>query len=256
MSTRVVAGQESRDLWVSGRGPLLLFAFSVLLSVITYLAATNQLLNFLEQREAVNLVVQVSVAIGVLVTLVVSADAISGERERGTLECLLLTPIPRRAIVLGKFSAALSLWLATFVVSVPYVWVLSRGVSLLGKAMLVGFAVGAVLAVALSALGLVISGLSGSNKISLGVSFFLLLALFTPTQLPPMPQSWFGDALVRVNPVHSALRYVEALLVRGHPWTPDLPYLISPAVAAILAVGALALAGPRLVRLSPGVSGA
>jgi signal transduction histidine kinase len=38
------------------------------------------------------------------VTLVVSADAISGERERGTLESLLLAPIGRRAIVAGKLA--------------------------------------------------------------------------------------------------------------------------------------------------------
>ena len=70
----VVAEQESRDLWTSGRGLILLFLFSVLLSGVTYLTSTNQALNFLEQRESVNLVLQLAVAVGVLVTLVVSAD--------------------------------------------------------------------------------------------------------------------------------------------------------------------------------------
>ena len=126
----VVAAQECADLWRSGRGPLLLFLFSVLLSGVTYLTSTNQALNFLEQREAVNLVVQVAVAVGVLVALVVSADAISGERERGTLESLILTPIARRAIIAGKLSAALSLWFATFLVSIPYIWILARGVGI------------------------------------------------------------------------------------------------------------------------------
>ena len=36
---RIVAGQECRDLWLTGRGPVLLFAYSVLLSAMTYLAA-------------------------------------------------------------------------------------------------------------------------------------------------------------------------------------------------------------------------
>src|SRR5688572_31291392 len=98
----VVASQECADLWRSGRGPLLLFLFSILLSGVTYLTSTNQALNFLEQREAVNLVVQLAVAVGVLAALIVSADAISGERERGTLESLLLTPVARRAIIAGK----------------------------------------------------------------------------------------------------------------------------------------------------------
>jgi ABC-2 type transport system permease protein len=106
----VVARQELRDLWLGGRGLLLAFAFSVLLSAITYLAATNEALNFLERREAVNLALQVAVGVGGLLALLGAADAISGERERGTLECLLLTPAPRAALVAGKLVAALSLW--------------------------------------------------------------------------------------------------------------------------------------------------
>ena len=252
----VVAAQEIRDLWVGGRGLVLAFAVSVLLSVVTYMAATNQVLNFLEQREAVNLTLQVAVAVGVLVTLVVSADGISGERERGTLESLLLTPVPRRAIVLGKAAAALSLWFAVFVVSVPYVWVLGRGVSVVATALLLGLLIGTVLAAALAAIGLLISAASGSNKASLSVSLFVLLALFAPTQLPGgPPKGWFGDVLVRVNPVGSGLHYIGAVLVNGHGWTRDLSYLISPLLALVIAGGALVLAAPRIVRLTGGVSG-
>jgi ABC-2 type transport system permease protein len=252
---RLVAEQECRDLWVSGRGPALLFAFSLLLSVMTYLAGTNQVLNFLEQREAVNLVLQVAVAVGVLVTLVVSADAISGERERGTLESLLLTPVSRRAIVLGKLVASLSLWFAAFVVTVPYVWALGHGVSIVGQALLLGFLVGTLLAVALAALGLLISAMASSNKVSLAVSLLLLLALFAPTQLPGGPPSgWFGDLLVRLNPVGASLHYITAVLVSGHHWTRDLSYLGAPLLTAVLAGGALVVASSRIVRLTAGVS--
>jgi ABC-2 type transport system permease protein len=251
----VVAAQECRDLWVGGRGLVLVFAVSVLLSVVTYMAATNQVLNFLEQREAVNLTLQIAVAVGVLVTLIVSADGISGERERGTLESLLLTPVPRRAIVVGKAAAALTLWFAVFVVSIPYVWVLARGVSLVATALLVGLLVGTLLAAALAAIGLLISAASGSNKASLSVSLFLLLALFAPTQLPGGPKGWFGELLLRVNPVASALHYIGAVLVNGHGWTRDLSYLASPVLAVVIAGGALVLAGPRIVRLTEGMSG-
>jgi len=246
-----VAGQECRDLWLTGRGLVLLFAFSVLLSVMTYLAATNQALNFLEQREAVNLVLQVAIAVGVLVTLVVSADTISGERERGTLEHLLVTPVPRRAIAVGKLVAAMSLWLAAFAVSVPYVWVLGHGVSVVGRALLLGLVVGTLLALALAALGLLLSAVSRSNKVSVSVSLLVLLALFAPTQLPTgLPKGWFGTLLERVNPVGSALHYISAVLVNGHTWTRDLSYLASPLVTAVLAGAVLLLAGERIVTLT------
>ena len=251
----VVAGGECRDLWVGGRGPVLMFGYSVLLSVVTYLLATNKVLNYLEQREAVNLALQVAVSVGVLLTMVIGADAISGERERGTLETLLLTPPPRRQIAVGKLLAALSLWLAAFVLSLPYVWVLGRGVSIVGSAVLLGGLVGTLLAIGLAGLGLVVSGLSGSNRVSLSVSLFVLLALFAPTQLPAgARQGWLGDLLVRLNPVASGLQYVGGVLVDGHRWTRDLSYLISPALLALLAVIVLGLGADRLLRLQRGGS--
>ncbi|GAB3849603.1 ABC transporter permease [Dactylosporangium cerinum] len=253
---RVVAAQECRDLWRGGRGPLLLFGFSVLLSAVTWLTATNLALNFLEQREAVNLVVQVAVAVGVLVALAVSADGISGERERGTLESLLLAPVSRRAILAGKSVAALSLWFAAFAVSIPYVWVLGRGVSLVGSALLLGLVVGTLLAVGLVGVGLLISALSNSNKVSLAICFLLLLALFAPTQLPRMPQGWLGELLRRVNPVSSGTHYLTSVLVNGHDWTRDLSYLAAPLITVVLAGVLLVVTGPRIVRLTGGVSGA
>jgi ABC-2 type transport system permease protein len=249
----VVSGQECADLWRSGRGLLLLFLFSILLSGVTYLTSTNQALNFLEQREAVNLVVQLAVAVGVLATMVVSADAVSGERERGTLESLLLTPIARRAIIAGKLTAALSLWLGAFLVSIPYLGILADGVGLVTEALALGGLVGTAVAVGLGSTGLLISAVSNSNKTSLAGSLFLLLLLFAPTQLPSgLPQGWFFDVLLRLNPIASALSYISSSLVAGRPWTQDLSYLISPLLFVVLAGGALALAGPRLLQLTAG----
>jgi ABC-2 type transport system permease protein len=217
----VVAGQECRDLWKSGRGLALLFCLSVLLSAVTYLASTNQALNFLERREAVNLVLQFVVGVGVLLTLVVTADGISGERERETLESLLVTPVSRRAIIVGKLIAGLSLWVAAYVVSIPYLWLLARDVGILSRA--------------------------------LALSLFLLVILFAPTQLPSgLPAGWFFDVIERLNPVASALAYISGQLIHGQPWTEDLSFLVSPVLAVVLAGGALMIAGPRLVQLTVG----
>src|SRR5256712_2632747 len=110
----IVGEWELRDLWLSGRGLALSLAFSLLVSVIAYLVATNTALNFLEQRESVNLTLQVAIAVGALLTLLAAADAVSGERERGTLETLLLAPLSRPQVMAGKLLAALLLWFAAF----------------------------------------------------------------------------------------------------------------------------------------------
>jgi ABC-2 type transport system permease protein len=243
-TVRVIASRECRDLWHGGRGPVLLLAFSALLSVVTYLAATNQVLNFLEQREAVNLVLQVALAVGSLVTLVLAADAVSGERERGTLEALLVTPAGRPAILLGKWLAAMSWWFAAFVVTVPYLWAIGNGVSAAWPAVWTGLLTGTILAAALSLPALLISCVAHSNRTSLGASLLLLLALFAPTQLPSgLPQSWFGDLLGRLNPVVAALRYPADVVVAGHAWNHGLAYLATPVVTAALAAVAVRLWG-------------
>jgi ABC-2 type transport system permease protein len=230
-----------------------LLAFSVLESVMTYLAATNEALNFLEQHEALNLVLQAAVAVGALLALLGAADSISGERERGTLEALLLTPLPRRQLVSGKLLAALSLWLAALIVAVPYLWFLGRGVSAVGDALGSALLVGTLLAVALAALGTVISALAHSNRISLSVSLFVLLALFAPTQLPSgARQGWAGELLLRVNPVTAGEHYIGNVVIDQHGWSRDLGWLTSPLVAAVGLTAIAILVMPRFIALGGG----
>ncbi|MEO8291005.1 MAG: ABC transporter permease subunit [Gaiellaceae bacterium] len=248
----IVAGQELRDLWLGGRGLALTLAYTLLLSATTYLVATNSVLNFLEQRESVNLTLQVAVAVGALLVLLTAADALSGERERGSLESLLLAPVERHDLLLGKGIAALSLWLAAFVVSMPYVWFLGRGVGLVGVALVGGFVVGGLLALFLAGLGLLVSSLAGSNRVSLSVSLFLLLAFFAPTQLPAgAQQGWAGDLFIRVDPFSAGLHYLGKVVVDGHGAGQDASWLISPAVAAVVAVLA-ALGASRFLSLRGG----
>lgn len=249
----IIAGREIGELWLGRRGLALLLGFSVLLSAITYLTATNQVLNFLEQREAVGLLLQLAIAVGTLVTMLLGADAISGERERATLESLLLTPVSGASVLFGKLFAALSWWAAAFALTVPYVWVLGRGVYVAGPALLIGGLAGTLLATALTGLGLVISGRATSNRVSLATSLLVLLALFAPTQLPAgLPANWFGDLLTRVNPIGATVQYLSSVVVNDRGWTADLSYLLAPALLAALTLTALGTAGDRLVQLAPG----
>jgi ABC-2 type transport system permease protein len=252
---RVVARQELRDLWLGGRGVVLLFAFSVLVSVITYLSATNQSVNFLEQHEAVNLTLQVGVAVGGLLALVIGADAISGERERGTLEALLLTPVPRPQLVAGKLAAAVSVWLAAAVATVPYVWFLGRDVGAVGDAVLSGFGVGTLIALGLAGFGIVVSTLARSNRLSLSVTLLVLLGLFAPTQLPTGAQKgWAGDLLLRVNPVSAGEHYIGKIVVNQHDWGRDASWLVSPIAAAVVFTAAALVLAPRFLTLHGGTA--
>lgn len=241
----VIAERELKDLWIGGRGLPLMLAYTSMLSLTSYLVATNQALNFLEVRESVSLTLRVTVAVSSLLVVLAAADAISGERERGTLETLLLTPTPRRALVLGKGVSALSLWLASLMLSLPYVWFLGRGVAVVTKAVAVGVVVGALLALFLAGLGLLISAISGSNRVSLSLSLFVLVALYAPSQLASVGlQPAAGDLLQRLDPFTSALRYLDKLIVDGHSATQDAGLLITPVIAAVaFPAAAIAMSG-------------
>lgn len=248
---RVVARQEMRDLWLNGRGLPLMLAYTLMLSAASYLVASNRALNFLEQREAVSLTLQLAVAISALLVLLASADAVSGERERGTLESLLLTPAPRSALILGKAAAAMSLWAAAYVVSVPYIFYLGRGSQVTGKALSSGLVVGFLIAAFLAGLGLTLSTLARSNRLALSVSLFILLAVFFPTQLPTSArQGWFGDFLFRLDPVTAGLHYLGEVIVQGHGPTADASWLVGPAaLAAVTGISAIVL-GSRMKLLA------
>ena len=244
MTWLVVAGQELRDLWLRGRGLSLILAYSVLLSITTYLVASNQAINFLEQREAVSLTLQVAVAVGALLTLLAAADAVSGERERGTLEALLLAPIPRWQLVMGKGIAALSLWFAAWVVAVPYVWFLGHGIGLVAAPLASGLLVGSLLSLVFAGIGLTVSGAAATNRLSLAVNMFILLALYAPTQFPTGAQTgWAGELVQRFNPLTAGLHYLGRLVIDAHGATDDAAWLLTPVIAAAICTAAALITG-------------
>jgi ABC-2 type transport system permease protein len=246
----VVAGQELRDIWLSARGPVIVIMFSLLLSLLTYLAATNEELNIIDQKDTVNLVVQITLGVGVAASLLFSADAVSGERERETLESLLLTPVPRRQIALGKLFAAASVWPVMMIVAVPYVWVLKGGTGLFADAVLAGFVVGSLLTAAFGSLGLIVSIFSNSNRLSLALSFFVFVVLLAPTQLPL--SGWFGDLILNINPVTAGSSFLDEVIAKEHGWGQESTLLIAPIAAALIATSLAFLIAGRL-RLQGGI---
>ena len=240
----VVAGQELRDIWFSARGPSIVVAYSLLLSLLTYLAASNTELNIIDQRDTVNLVTQIAMALAVVVSLLFSADSISGERERETLESLLLTPVPRREIALGKLLAAVSVWPVMLVVAIPYIWALRAGTDLFADAVLAGLVVGTLLVAAFASLGLIVSIFAASNRLALAVTFFIFVVLLAPTQLPL--SGWVGDLIVQVNPMTAGSTFLQRIIVKEHAWGDDLHLLIAPVVAALVVSGVAFIVAGRL----------
>jgi ABC-type transport system involved in multi-copper enzyme maturation permease subunit len=258
----IVFKKELRDLWIGGRALNLTIAYTVLLGAYAYWMARDSAVSLIPPKEMVFEMIKAGLLAGIFMGLIIGADSLSGERERATLEGLLLTPARRRQIVFAKFLAACSTWPVTLLVIVPYFKVLSQGDSVFGQAVVWGTGFGAVLTPGFTALGMIASARCNSNKTSMFVSLALFLLFVLPTQLPGNAQSGVIGLLGQaVNPL-GAYRYFLAKIMVNNA-TPEQVwiYAVSPAVFGVLMIGLLLLyigpalnidaAVPRRRRLAP-----
>ncbi len=243
----VVASQELSALWRGGKIPALCIPFSIVLSFMSYLLATNQELSLTPPKEMVYLILQITIAVGLLVSLIIGANAISGERESGTFESLLVAPVGRRQIILGKFLAALSPWPFILAISAVYIGLLAPNAQIFWLALLLVGVLGTVLVIISAGFGLIVSIYSNSNRSSLSVSLVVLLLSLVETQLPQGGQSGnVGRLFKRVNPIESILQVTEKVLINNrtiaemnNPSGPEGFWLLSPLVLMVVVLGLL-----------------
>lgn len=245
---RLVALRELADLWIGGKAFVLLIMFSVLLGIMAYLLATNSELSLIPPKEMVFLTLQASIAVGLFISLIIGADSISGERERATIEAMLLAPIPRRHLVVGKFLAAISPWPAALALSIPYFIVLSQGDEVWMQALIWGGIMGTLLVLGFTGFALLISTWSNSNRTSLFVSLVLYLLCLLPTQFPGSAQTGnIGRFVKQINPMESANHFLEKILVNNRTVEELAVYLIAPIMFVVLALVLLfVFAAPNL----------
>jgi ABC-type transport system involved in multi-copper enzyme maturation permease subunit len=255
MAWWVVCLKELEDLWVGGKGPVLLLLYCALVGGASLLQVVLSETDLIPPKELIYSTLMLCLTFGVLMNLVLGADSISGERERATLEALLVTPASRSQIVFGKFLAALSPWPVAFAVTAPYLAVLAQGDPALGLALIWGGLVGTLLAADFTGLGVLVSLCSNANKKSLFISLTTYLVFYLPTQLPSGAQTGImGRFFKRLNPLESVGHWLEKIIVnnrnplefstdpRGGGWL----WLIAPVVFALLVFGVLTPLAARL----------
>jgi ABC-2 type transport system permease protein len=238
----VVTSQELSALWKGGRIPALFVPYSIVLSFMSYLLATNKELSLTPPKEMVFFILQITLAVSLLISLIIGANAISGERENGTFESLLVTPVSRRQIILGKFLAALSPWPFLLAISTVYIALLAPTAQTFWLALLLAGVLGSLLVIISAGFGLLVSIYSNSNRSSLSVSLVVLLLSVVETQLPSGGQTGnVGYLFKRINPIESTFQVTEKVLVNNRTITEmNNPigsqgfWLLSPLLVALL----------------------
>jgi ABC-2 type transport system permease protein len=224
--------RELADLWIGGKALYLILAYSVFLGFQSYAQVKTSETNFIPPKEMVFAALQGVIYVSGLIAMIIGADSISGERERGTLEALLLTPASRSQILLGKFLAGLSPWPLALLIAVPFFLLLAQGDPIFGQALFWGGIVGTLLAIGFTGLGMLISFWSNSNRVSFFVSLGVYLVLLLPSSWPGRAQLGYVAKLVqRFNPIEGPINYfLPKILVNnrqfseiGHwMWTPEV----------------------------------
>ena len=243
----VVFTKELTELWIGGKAMILTLIYTILLGLWAYVLASNSELSLLPPKEMVFEMLKAAIAVSLFICLIIGADSISGDRERATLEGLLLTPTSRRQLVFGKYLAAISPWPACFIIIIPYWYVMSQGDEVFAQTIFWGGIMGTILALALAGIGMIVSFWSNSNRTSMFISLGLYLFLFLPTQLPGRAQTGFAGALLQqVNPLAAATHFNAKMLVNNSTWSVMWPWFVSPLALAALVVGILVVTAGSL----------
>lgn len=251
---RLVLLRELGELWIWGKALILIILYSFYLGVSSYVFAANSELSLVPPKEMIYLTISGAITVSLFIALIIGADTFSGERERSTLEALLLTPANRRQIVVGKFLASTSPWPIAMVIAIPYVLVLSQGDEILGTALLWGAILGSLLVPAFTGFGMLVSIWSGSNRTSLFTSLTVYLLFLLPVQFPGGAQTGtFGRLLKKLDPLEGADHFLEKIIVNNRTVQELLPYFWSSVIFALLVFAILFFfAAPRL-RLDGGL---
>ena len=232
----LVFKREMTDLWIGGKAFNLILIYSIMLGGMVYIYSFNTELSLIPPKEAVYEMLKNAMAVAMFVGLIIGADSISGERDRATLESLLLTPVNRRQIIVGKFLAAFSIWPAAYVIAIPYLYVLAQGDNVLAPALFWGALTGTVLVIGYTGLGMLVSFWSSSNKSSYFISLGIYALLLIPAELPGKSAGAAGQFLQWVNPMAAVNHFLSKHLVNYRPVAEFASWLTMSFVLAIVSL--------------------
>jgi ABC-type Na+ efflux pump permease subunit len=210
----LIARKEAGELLLAPRGQAWLLAVAAALSAFGLVLVGSAQLSLLDNAQVVYDMTGIVTALGALLAMIVGIDAVAGERDRGSLVPLLLTPGSASSIVGGKMGAVAVAWTAMFVLAIPYMWAvgstgqnLAAGIgalALLGTPVVLGFGL----------FGLGLGARLRSSRVATMTGLIALLVAASPLLIgPSLRQSALGRLFDAVNPFSAAVNAFDAVLI-------------------------------------------
>ncbi len=237
--------KEIRGELYTWKSMLWLLISSLLFSVTSYLLLTNKELSLLDQTELLWLLGKVIIGVALLVVTIDASSIITTEFEKETAESIFLSPVSLTDLILGKLLASLTLWLAIFFVSIPYIIVASAGSHLVIPFLLYTALLGTLGILGFVLLVFAISLFFRSSKNTLTTSLIILLGLSIPAVFSStLKNDVVSQIISRANPIDNIFSSLDNVLVDYQTsllqnWQFILPLLIFCLLAFVLLVFAM-----------------
>jgi ABC-type transport system involved in multi-copper enzyme maturation permease subunit len=206
--------KEIQEDFMAARGMFFLVVASMVLSAFSILLISNTELSLLDNAEAVYMMAGIIIALAAMIAVIRGSDGFAGERERETLEPLMLAPVTGHQIALAKLLGILFSWVCLYIMVIPYLWAVGSTGQNLIQTLIYVFVTGIFIVSIFGGLGLALSAIMRTFKGVLSVNLAILLLLGSPVVLgSSLRQSRVGRILDYLNPLADALNTLDRVII-------------------------------------------
>lgn len=221
-----LVGKECNENIFSFRGAALYLVDCGILSVFSILLLSDTELSLLDNAQAVYMMTAIVMALALLIAVISGCDGFAGERERETLETLLIAPVSGVNVGMAKLAGTFFSWCIVFAISVPYLWVLGSAGQNLWPAFIYLFCTGSLLVLIFGGITLGLSARVRTVKGALTIGLILFLLSGSPIIIgPSLRQSAVGRFIDWVNPFGNALNMMDSVVVDSQNFLVQLPHI-------------------------------
>ncbi|WP_391119729.1 ABC transporter permease [Psychrobacillus sp. L3] len=231
---------SKKSLWIY-------FAVTILFSGLALSFVSVKELNLLAQVEVNMTFMKVVLGISILVTIIIGSNMYAGERERETLESLLLSPLSRVQITFGKLVGLLLFWFIISLLSLPYFYALAMGTDIFMKAVVFLYFICFPLVIGFSALSLGFSAILSSTKSSTLLAFVLFLVTAIPMFLSTtMKKSGFAHIVDTISPLSRSMLTLKDYFVNRLGFMVLMVDLLPVLIFLIISIAILLFANNKI----------
>lgn len=227
--------KELKENFYAMKGNIWLIIIAIIFSIMSYSFVSVKELSLLAQTEVIVTMGKLIIGLGLLITIVLAAVTFSNEREESTLESLLLTPVPKIQLALGKLTSVLLMGISVFIIALPYIITLSYGTGLVMRAILFILIIGSIIVFSYACISIALSILLNSSKSSIitSIIFFILTAL--PGLLSTsIKKAGFGAMIEKISPLSNTFNLMKAVIIEKQGFSGMLKFLIPILIFSVL----------------------